>query len=352
MPDIQFGKEYIKKGCLPLSYETYRSQLVSRLNEKLPPKMLNDVMQEIDALSNDYTFEKVCMDIIPADGIPEVVKFYIASMAVENCKKTTLSGYKYALINFFSTVRKPYASITANDVRCYLHKEETEKNWQPTTKEHARVILNSFFNWLVDNEYLNRNPMKSIKPTRLPKKKPQPLKQIELEIFRDACRTNREKALVDFLFSTGCRISEAIAMKIEDVDWRDRSVIIHHGKGDKQRITYFNAEAEISLRKYLDEREGNDNHLFVKTRAPYNEVTKEALEQEIRNIRDRVKDKLQIKVSPHTFRRTMGTTAIEHGCPIEKVKELLGHESLDTTMRYVTITQNEVKQAHSKYLAG
>ena len=308
-----------------MSYEMFRNSLLTRLVDKFPAKLLNDVMQEIDLLSQDYTFEKACTDIITLDAIPEMVKNYIASMAVENCKKTTLRDYKMNLVMFFDRIRKPYTAVTTNDIRCYLFGMQQEKGWTPETMEHKRVIINSFFNWLVANEYLNRN---------------------------NACQTERERALVDFLFSTGCRISEAVAVTIEDINWADRSIIIRHGKGDKERTVYFNAEAELSMKKYLKSSHGSDSHLFVKSKPPFTGVTTEAMEKVIREIRGRIPELLSVKVTPHTFRRTMGTLAVGRGCPIEQVKELLGHESLDTTMQYVTLSQEETKHSHNKYLAG
>lgn len=333
-----------------MSYESYRNSLVARISDKLPPKLLNDIMQEIDLLSLGYTIEKQCTDIIPSSPVPEIVKIYIASMAVQNCAKGTLENYKNQLIAFFRKIGKPFPMINTNDIRCYLFYGETERGWTPDTKNHIRGVLNTFFGWLVDNEYLSRNPVKAIKPIRLPKRKLPPLKAIELEKIRNACKSARERALVDFLFSTGCRVSEAKSVTLDDIDWKERSVMIRHGKGDKERITYFNAEAELSMKRYLSVRKGSDTHLFTKSRAPYNGMTKESLEIEIKKISKRVPD-ISIRVTPHTFRRTMGTTAAEHGCPIEKVKELLGHENINTTMQYVTVTQNECKQAHAKYLS-
>ena len=342
-----------RKDVVFVSYEMFRNSLLTKLVERLPAKLLNDVMHEIDLLSQDYTFEKACTDIITLDTIPEMVKNYIASMAVENCKKTTLRDYKMNLVMFFDRIRKPYTSVTTNDIRCYLFGMQQEKGWTPETMEHKRVIINSFFNWLVANEYLNRNPAGKIKPTRLPKRKLKPLTQIELEQFRNACQTERERALVDFLFSTGCRISEAVAVTMDDINWADKSIIIRHGKGDKERTVYFNAEAELSMKRYINNVErGTDNHLFIKSKAPFTGVTKEAMEKLIREIRGRIPELLSVKVTPHTFRRTMGTLAVSRGCPIEQIKELLGHESLDTTMQYVTISQEETRHSHNKYLAG
>ena len=336
-----------------VSYEMFRNSLLTRLTDKLPAKLLNDVMCEVDMLSQDFSFERACTDLITVEDVPEVVKAFIASMAVRNCSTQTLKDYRGVLLRFFQKVSKPFTSVTANDIRCYLFQSQAERNWAATSVEHNRTVIAALFTWLVDNEYLSRNPAKNIRPTKLPKKKLPPLKQIELEEFRNACITPREKALVDFLFATGCRVSEAAAMMITDIDWRECSALVRHGKGDKQRTVYFNAEAELSMKKYLDSINWRgDGHLFTKTRAPYTGVSREALEMEVRKIRNRIPDKLSFKVVPHSFRRTMGTTAVSRGCPIEKVKELMGHESLDTTMHYVTQTQTDVHRAHEQYLGG
>lgn len=333
-----------------MGYEQYRNEIIARLTNILPTETVNKVMHEIDDVSTGYTVERACTDLIPV-GMPEVVKAYIASMAVENCKRSTLNDYRIILNHFFRHVPKPYNAITTNDVRQFLFSQQTEKNWKPETMEHHRIVINAFFGWLVDNEYLNRNPAKQIRPARISRKKLKPLQQIELERFRDACETDRERALVDFLFATGCRVTEASNVTLSDINWTDRSVLIRHGKGDKERVTYFNAEAELSIQRYIKDRKGNDDHLFVAGRYPYVKLSRESLEADIRRIRNRIPEALSIKVTPHTFRRTMGTMAVRHGCPIEQVKELLGHVSLDTTMQYVTVMQDDVRNSHSKYLA-
>lgn len=337
---------------MPSNYEQYRHMIVTRLSDKLPPKLLNDVMQEIDLLSQGFDIVRSCTDLIPVSGMPEMVKMYLASLAVENCSRETIKNYGFELTHFFEHVSKGYLNVTTNDIRCYLGFGQINKGWKPKTADHIRTVVTGFYQWLLDNEYINRNPAKNIKPLKIPKTKLPPLKQIELEHFRNACRTDRERALVDFLFATGCRVTEAARVLLSDIDWNERAVHIRHGKGDKERWTYFNAEAELSIRRYLDNRNGDSEYLFCKGRAPFTGVSRNTLEAEIRAIRERIPEKLSIKVTPHTFRRTMGTSAVSRGCPVEKVKELLGHVSLDTTMQYITIEQSEVKQAHQKYLAG
>lgn len=178
------------------------------------------------------------------------------------------------------------------------------------------------------------------------------MKQIELEHMRAACKTPRERAIVDVLFASGVRVSEAAALLLDDINFVEHSIHVRHGKGDKERITYFNAEAEISIRKYLETRDGDDPHLFCKSRAPYTGLSRNALEDEIRKIRNRIPEKLSVKPTPHTFRRTTATVASDRGMPVEEIQALLGHESLDTTMRYITTSENKIKADYSRFMAG
>ena len=337
-----------------MSYESFRHSIVSRfMDADLPADLLNRLMLEIDTVAQDYKIERNCTDLISYDeGNKEAVKSYIAALAVKNCAKSTMLDYLRGLQQFFGAINKSFTTVTTNDIRIYLFGAGQQRNWCPATADHKRTIINSFFNWCVDEEILNRNPARSIPVIKVPKKKLKPLKQIELEHMRSACVSPREKALVDILFSSGIRVSECAALTLDDINWQERSILVRHGKGDKERITYFNPEAEVSIKAYLKVRKGEDRHLFTKTRAPYTGITKEALEAEIRQIRERIPEKLSFKPTPHSFRRTMATTASERGMSVEEVQALLGHESIQTTMQYVTTNETRVKHDYSRFMAG
>lgn len=327
-------------------YEQFRSSLAARLSERLPAGLLHDVLQEIDIVSADYEIKRACVDLIVSGGLPEIVKIYCASLAIEQKALGTIDGYRSELQRFFDTVRKPYTLVTTNDIRLYMHHRE-QTGLKKSTIEHIRVTINAFYSWLVDEEYLDRNPARKIPPIPVPKSPREPVSAVELEQIRAACVTPREKALIDFLFSTGCRISECAALDLRDIDFRDRSVRIRHGKGDKFRITYFNAESEVSLRVYLDSKPAETSALFSNSRAPYGHVSKEALEAEVRKIRARVPE-LSVTLTPHVLRHTFTTTAISNGAPVQHVQQLLGHASLDTTMIYTHLLQDDIRSSHRK----
>ena len=333
------------------NYEQFRSTILLRLMGMLPEDQLNNVLRVMDAVAADYTISRACTDIIVSKGLPEIVKIYCASLAIENKARGTVDGYLRELRKFFDSVRKPFNAVTTNDIRLYIFHRQQDGQLKKSTTEHIRVIINSFYSWLVNQEYMERNPSRLIEPIRYQRTGREPIPQDELEWLRNACETPREKALIDFLYSTGCRVSECVALTVNDIDWRDRSVKIRHGKGDKYRVTYFNAESEVSLRVYLNSKEHSTPVLFSKKRAPYDRVSRNALEAEVRKIRERVSDLLTVQVVPHALRTTFATNASSSGMPVEHVQQLLGHSNINTTMRYVQTSQNETMNSHRKYIA-
>lgn len=335
-----------------MSYEQMRSSLSARLlDHNYPPKLIHDVMQELDIVAHDYDIKRACTDLIVTEDLPGIVKIYCGALAVENKAYGTIDGYRRELLRFFDTLRKPFDAVTTNDIRAYLYHRQMESNLKKSSTEHIRVIINAFYSWLVDEERMERNPARRIEPIIVSKEGRQPIPAVELELLRAACKTYREKALIDFLYSTGCRVSECAALKLSDIDWRERSARIRHGKGDKARTVYFNAESEVSLRRYLDSKDHPTDALFSKIRAPYNHVHRNSLEAEVRHVRERVKD-LSVEVVPHSLRTTFATNAAGNGMPVEHVQLLMGHSNINTTMRYVHTSVDDAKISHRKYMAG
>ena len=332
-----------------MSYELFRSSFAASISGRLAPELTRDVLQALDYVASQYDIHKACTDLIIPGQLPDVAKMYLAALAVENKAAGTIQDYHRHLTRFFENIPKPYNLVTTNDIRIYLFNYQKASNLKKSSLEHVRVVINAFFSWLVDEELMERNPARRIEPIRASKEGRKAIPAVELERIRMACETPREKALIDFLFSSGCRISECTALTLDDINWADRSVRIRHGKGDKARTTYFNAEAEVSLKHYLSSREGESNVLFCRSRAPYGHITKEALEAEVRRIRARVPG-LTVQVVPHALRTTFATTLASSGTPVQHVQQLLGHASLDTTMRYVHNADDDVKTSHRKYM--
>ena len=164
--------------------------------------------------------------------------------------------------------------------------------------------------------------------------------------MRDHCSNARDLALIDLLASTGMRVGELVKLNRSDIDYQNRECIVT-GKGDKQRKVYFDARTKIHLQKYVNGRTDTNEALFVSLLAPYNRLQISGVEIRLRQLGR----ELNIpKVHPHKFRRTLATMAIDKGMPIEQVQHLLGHQSLDTTLQYAMVNQNNVKLSHHRFI--
>ena len=331
---------------MPNNSERFRNEFSSQLLSLLSPEQVHDVLTAFDVTSSNYEISAKPTEIIVAGGIPEVVKWFIASKSVQNCSMGTLKQYRYKLIDFFSTVRKPFQDITTTDIRLYLANFKQARSVSDRYLECIRVTLNTFFDWLVDNEYLLRNPCAKIEHIRFQEKPRSPLSAYELEVLRWNCQDIREKALVDFLFSTGCRVSECAAVKLSDIDWVSRSVCIRHGKGDKQRTVYFNAESELTLREYLKTRSDNCDGLFISVRG-----AKTIGPHAIQDILKKISSRAGMHVYPHKLRHTFATSGLRGGMPLEKLQALMGHTKPQTTMIYAKLDQVDLQLEHRRIYA-
>lgn len=327
--------------------EHFRDEFASKIATVLPPEQLKNVLQAFDITSNGYDIQRKALEIIPAGGVPEVVKYYLASKAVENLSKGTLKQYRYKLIDFFETVNKSIQAINTNDVRLYLYNIKQTRNVSDRYIECIRVTLNCFFKWLVANDYLLRNPCEKIERIKFQEKKREPLTSYELEVFRWNSQNIREKALIDFLFSTGCRVSECADVRLSDIDWTNRAVTIRHGKGGKERIVYFNAESELTMRKYIDSRSDDTDALFVSAKKPHQQLGPHALE----NILKKVSDRAGMHVFPHKLRHTFATSGLRGGITLEKLQMLMGHTRPETTLIYAKLNQTDIRMEHQRVYA-
>lgn len=167
-----------------------------------------------------------------------------------------------------------------------------------------------------------------------------------LEQMRDDCTELRDLALIDMLASTGMRVGELVLLNRSDIDFEERECVVL-GKGNKERIVYFDVRTKLHLKQYLDSRTDDNEALFVSLKAPYNRLKIGGVEVRIRKIGKRLNIQ---KAHPHKFRRTLATMAIDKGMPIEQLQQLLGHRRIDTTLQYAMVKQSNVKIAHRKYI--
>lgn len=203
-----------------------------------------------------------------------------------------------------------------------------------------------FFSWLEDEDYILKSPVRRIHKVKTISSIKDTYSDEELERMRDSCHEIRDLALIDILASTGMRVGELVLLNRQDIKFGERECIVF-GKGDKERVVYFDARTKIHLQNYLNTRVDSNPALFVALRKPYNRLTIRGIEVRLRKIGK----ELEInKVHPHKFRRTLATIAIDKGMPIEQLQKLLGHRRIDTTLQYAMVKQSNVKLAHKKFI--
>ena len=283
---------------------------------------------------------------IATDTNQNLIELFISAKKVEGCSDKSIAYYRSTLNKALQVIRKNVSNISTDDLRLYLNTYQVESGASKVTVDNIRRILSSFFSWLEEENYIIKSPVRRIHKVKIGKTVKETYTDEALEQMRDHCDNSRDLALVDLLASTGMRVGELVKLNRNDIDFHNRECVVT-GKGDKQRRVYFDARTKIHLQKYLEERSDTNEALFVSLLAPYDRLQISGVEIRLRQFGR----ELNIpKVHPHKFRRTLATMAIDKGMPIEQVQHLLGHQSLDTTLQYAMVNQNNVKISHRKYI--
>ena len=274
------------------------------------------------------------------------VNSFLAAKKIEGCSEKTMIYYRNTIEAMLGGIGKTPQQITTDDLRKYLLEYQTTRKSSKVTIDNIRRILSSFFSWLEDEDLILKSPVRRIHKVKTGKVVKDTYTDEALELMRDNCTTLRDLAIVDILASTGMRIGELVNLNQSDIDFAERECIVI-GKGSKERVVYFDARTKIHLQNYLNSRADTNPALFVTLSFPFDRIMIGGIERRLRELGKRLNIP---KVHPHKFRRTLATTAIDKGMPIEQVQQLLGHQKIDTTMHYAMVKQQNVKIAHRKYI--
>lgn len=276
----------------------------------------------------------------------ELLPAFIAAKRVEGCSEKSLRYYESTIRNMLEAVGKPEKQITTEDLRSYLDTYQRRGTVSKVTLDNVRRILSTFFSWLEDEDYIVKSPVRRIHKVKTGKTVKETYTDESLELMRDYCDNPRDLAMIDLLASTGIRVGELVKLNRDDVDFENRECIVF-GKGDKERKVYFDARTKIHLQKYLASRTDDNEALFVSLIKPFDRLQISGVEIRLRKIG---RDLGIHKTHPHKFRRTLATMAIDKGMPIEQVQQLLGHQSIDTTLQYAMVNQANVKNSCKKFI--
>lgn len=332
--------------------------MVEKIIENVINEMTPHLCQEqLEHLSNvlyvnfhGKELQEQCTDLADSgiDGDEAKIRMFVASKRAVNRETNTLKQYTREIYRMLDFLGKRIDDITGMDLRYYYGVMRERRGIKMSTMQTRLHYLSSFWDFLTTEELVRSNPVKKVGVLKLEKTIKKPFSAAEMEALRTGCEELRDRALVEFLYSTGVRVSELVHLNVGDIEMGKQELIVY-GKGSKERKTYLTDSAKFYLKRYFRTRpqEGlGEQPLFVTLDAPHSRLTISGVQNMLRTLGRRAG---VANVHPHRFRRTIATDLLSRGMPIEQVKEFLGHEKLDTTMIYCTVKEENVHASHRKY---
>lgn len=315
--------------------------LGTELETKLTAHDLALVQDKLNSLLGMYEVEEISEGKIDAES-DDFLKAFMDAKLIEGRSEKTLKHYKYIIGKMLEEINCPIRQATVFHLRNYLMRRK-ESGVNDKTLEGMRSVYCSYFGWLYKEGLISINPCANLSVIRCPKVVRMPYSSVELEKLKEVCNNTRDKALISFLLSTGCRIGEVCSLDRSSINFQKGECIVL-GKGDKERTMFINEVTTMLLQRYFEERKDNFLALFV------GKNSERMTPQGIRKMLNTIAEKANVDhVHPHRFRRTLATNLINHGMPIQEVASILGHDKLDTTMTYVYIDTENVHNSYRRY---
>lgn len=336
--------------------ETFFSNLRLALYDVIPTEEINKVLDVVTQQLGQYDLQLKPHEIVVYDnGDAEMLKRFFVAKATEGLTDRSLEAYRQTLARVFNKFGKHIKDIGTDDIRLLIASMRVEKR-STAYQNFTRRVLGSFFKWITAEGYIEKNPMLRIPPIREQKKVRKPFTEEELEKLRINAGTLRNECIIEFLYSTGCRVSEMITLNRDDINFVDNEVMVL-GKGKKYRMVYLSARCSALLKKYFSERTDNNEALFVtdfsnwkSNTTPHDDQKRIEREGIYAMLRHLGKCCNIPNVHPHRFRRTTATLALKRGMKITDVQRMLGHTDIKTTTIYAISNDEEVRHEHEKFI--
>lgn len=323
------------------SKQGFIKKLTERLSDTLTYADMGRLTEAVEAELANYEMQQSEKEHSDAET-GELLEEFLAAKAVEGKSPNTISHYRYILTRMFNEIKIPIRDVMVFSLRRYLAKLKAD-GLQDVTIEGIRCTICSFFGWLHRESLLPNNPTANLGPIKCEKKVKKPLTSVDIEHLKECCDSIRDRAIISVLLSTGCRVSEVCGMNRDSVDFSTMECTVL-GKGNKQRVVFVDDVTIMLLRRYLMSREDDSEALFV------GKGTARLTPAGVRFMLNKVAERAGVEhVHPHRFRRTLATSLVDHGMPIQEVAVILGHEKLETTLKYVYINKSNVKNDYRKY---
>ena len=325
-----------------------RMQLVNQFKSSLisyiPVEYAEKVTDLLIIALSDYEISERCTDIVPyEDANGKLLNRYKGCLILNGRSHKTVAGYTRIIQKLVDFLNMPLTEVGTYEIRYFLACEK-ERGISNRSLENYRSYLSAFFTWMTEEEIIQKNPMNPVKTITYKNEIKKAFSDVEIDSLRSACKSFKERAIVEALLSTGVRVDELSKMKVSDIDFSKLEVMVLNGKGDSERRTYTTQVAAAHIKKYLADRREDGVWLF------YNRNHKQLESGGIRKILNTIAERAGVEnVHPHRFRRTFATNLSKKGMDIREIRKLLGHANINTTMKYICTDDESVQASYRKY---
>jgi len=275
------------------------------------------------------------------DGLQDskevVLEKFKNELIVAGYSQKTIVMYCLYLTNFLEFVSKPFELCVRDDIIRFLAKQK-EVGKSASTLSLALSSIKFAF-----KKFLPKSTLADISTPKKPKKLPIVLTKEEVTKFLKVTNSFRARLVLEFLYSSGVRVSEAASMKVESLDLNNNIARVRGGKGNKDRVIILSKKWVKKIKNYLKRRRVNSEYVFTKKNGK--SVSTDAIERLVKKTAE--KAGIRKKVTPHTLRHSFATHLLESGENIRKIQDLLGHSSLSTTQIYTHISTEELKKTRN-----
>ena len=326
----------VEKTCIILVQRGVPQDIIDEVKMRLEIELAKCEVYE-------RTTQLTVVDVPPL----AILEHFLEVKYIEGKSENTVKRYSYELTKMLNDIAKPVHEITTNDMRLYLDYRKTHVNRKPLcnrTIENMRKIYYLFFAWLAEERIIEYNPMMPIHQIRYKKNVRKVYSQVDLQKLREACKTVRDIAMVDWLASTGCRIGEVAGTMLSMIDWDEMSCIVT-GKGNRERKVFFDSVTAMHLKQYLNTRTDVIDALFINRNGK--PITKSGIHNSIKRIGERAGVPM---AHCHRFRHTLASNLVTK-MPVTEVAEILGHDSITTTQTYCHNDASSVKADYRRATA-
>jgi len=315
--------------------------LKAKLDDYVPANMVARITSDLGEIFCQYEVTT----LKPDDGDDEseqLIRMYLDALTIEGKSENTINRYEYIINRLRKDIDVPVRRITIYHIRQYLMAEKNRGISMSTIKSSC-YVYSGFFGWLHKEGIIETNPTSNLGNIKAKPEEQLPFNAEEIQLIKETCATDLQTAIVHFLLSTGCRVSEMCSVNRQDIDWRNLRLQVT-GKGNKTRTVYIDDVTSLMLKRYLATRKDIDPALFYNTKN--HRITPHCVRQMLKV----VERKSHVpNIHPHRFRHTLATNLIDRGMDIQEVASILGHSKLDTTMTYITINERNAENSYRRF---